>query len=81
MHMNYKAELAYIQGTLDISPRARARLAELGIDTPRNRFPQGGEFASFYLPMKMVKDFIHIPGSPMCAGHLCLATELIADGR
>ena len=67
----------YVQGTLDISRAALARLAEMGVKPPFNRYPQGGTFDSFYLPEGESGDeFYHDPGNPGCEGRLRLKSEL-----
>ena len=66
----------YIKGTLEISRAALARLEEMGVVPPKNTFPQGGEFDSFYLPEgEDGAEFLHRGGSPASAGRLSLAAE------
>ncbi len=66
----------YVKGTVEISAKALARLAEMGVTPPKNRFPQGGGFDSFYLPEgEDGAEFVHRGGSPASAGRLSLATE------
>ena len=67
----------YIKGTVDISAKALMRLAEMGVTPPKNRFPQGGEFDSFFLPEgEDGGEFIHRHGSPASAGDLLLRSEV-----
>ncbi len=73
MKMNGKM---YVKGTVEISAKALARLAEMGVTPPKNRFPQGGEFDSFFLPEgEDGAEFVHRSGSPASAGRLSLASE------
>ena len=73
MNLNGKV---YVKGTIEISAKALARLAEMGVTPPKNRFPQGGEFDSFYLPDgESGEEFIYRGGSPASAGRLSLVTE------
>ncbi len=73
MNMNGKM---YVKGTVQITPAALSRLAEMGVVPPRNRFPQGGEFDSFFLPEgEDGAEFLHRGGSPASAGRLSLASE------
>lgn len=62
----------YIQGTLNISARAMTRLKDLGITPPRNRYPQGGDYDSFYLPEGAEELFTHKAGDPATPGYLDL---------
>ena len=39
----------YFRGTLDVTAAAAARLSELGFKPPRNQYPQGGRYDSFWL--------------------------------
>jgi hypothetical protein len=66
---------AYIKGTLDITDAALSRLKELGIEPPRNRFPQGGYFDSFWMT-EGYEEFAHKGGDPANAGSLCLKVEV-----
>ncbi len=69
--------LMYVPGTLDITPGALARLKEIGVTPPRNRFPQGGDYDSFYLPEgEDGSEFHHVGGNPACEGKLMLIGEL-----
>ena len=73
MKMNGKM---YVKGTVNITPAALSRLAEMGVTPPKNRYPQGGEFDSFYLPEgEDGAEFHHRGGSPASAGKLSLASE------
>jgi hypothetical protein len=67
----------YVRGTLDISALALERLEEMGVCPPTNRYPQGGEYDSFYLPEGQDgAEFIHRCGNPATEGRLALASEL-----
>ena len=79
MLLNFRPGLAYVQGSLFISPRALARLKELGVAVPSNPFPQGGDFLSFYLDMAHAQEFLHYAGNPANAGKLYLRAELAAE--
>jgi len=73
MKMNGKM---YVKGTVNITPAALSRLAEMGVTPPKNRYPQGGEFDSFYLPEgEDGAEFHHRGGSPASVGKLSLASE------
>ena len=66
----------YVKGTVNVSAAALARLADLGVTPPKNRYPQGGEFDSFFLPTGQDgAEFRHQAGSPASAGRLSLAAE------
>ena len=66
----------YVGGTVNISALALVRLAEMGVVPPVNRYPQGGEFDSFYLPQGQDgSEFRHSAGNPAVAGRLKLAAE------
>lgn len=66
----------YVKGTVNITPAALSRLAGMGVVPPKNTFPQGGEFDSFYLPEgEDGAEFLHRGGSPASAGRLSLAAE------
>ena len=66
----------YVTGTVNISAAALVRLAEMGVKPPYNRYPQGGEFDSFYLPPgRDGGEFRHSAGNPALAGRLKLAAE------
>jgi len=66
----------YVKGTVNITPAALSRLAEMGVVPPENRFPQGGAFDSFYLPDgEGGAEFLHRGGSPASASRLSLAGE------
>lgn len=66
----------YVKGTVDITPAALSRLAEMGVVPPKNRFPQGGEFGSFFLPEgEEGAEFRHRGGNPATAGRLSLVAE------
>ena len=66
----------YVGGTVNISAAALMRLAEMGVKPPYNRYPQGGEFDSFYLPQRQDgSEFRHSAGNPAVAGRLKLAAE------
>lgn len=66
----------YIKGTLNISAQALVELKKMGVKPPKNHYPQGGEFDSFYLPAgETGEQFTNIPGKPGIPGHLKLASE------
>ncbi|MGB4467558.1 MAG: hypothetical protein WBI41_05845 [Azovibrio sp.] len=66
----------YVKGTVNISPLALGRLSELGVKPPKNHYPQGGEFGSFYLPEGQDgAEFRYQGGSPASAGRLSLVAE------
>ncbi len=66
----------YVPGTLNISPAALSRLAEMGVTPPINRWPQGGDFDSFFLPEgEDGAEFVHRHGNPAVAGELSLVAE------
>lgn len=66
----------YVKGTVDISRAALARLSEMGVKPPENKYPQGGEFGSFFLPEgEEGAEFAHRGGSPAQASRLCLKWE------
>lgn len=70
--MHIKADgSVYFRGTLDVTNRASARLAELGAKPPRNHYPQGGEYDSFTLPPHQAVGFNWVHrGNPAVAGLL-----------
>lgn len=66
----------YVKGTVNITPAALARLAEIGVVPLKNLYPQGGEFGSFFLPEgEDGADFVHRAGNPGVAGRLSLVGE------
>jgi hypothetical protein len=66
----------YVKGTLDITPAALARLAEMGVTPRKNPCSQGGDFDSFFLPEgEDGAEFSHMVGSPASAGKLSLVSE------
>jgi hypothetical protein len=70
--MHIKADgNVYFRGTLDVTNRAEARLAELGVNPPRNHYPQGGEYDSFVLSAHQAVGFEWVHrGNPSVAGLL-----------
>jgi len=69
-----------VRGTIDISEKALARLAEMGVKPPKNPYPQGGEYDSFYLPEgEDGAEFRQRRGLPMVAASLKLASEFASD--
>ncbi len=66
----------YVPGTLYITPAALARLKEMGVVPPVNRWPQGGDFDSFFLPEGEDGAVYELrPGNPAVAGELSLVAE------
>lgn len=62
----------YVQGTVNISARALEALKTLGITPPWNKYPQGGDYGSFYLPEGAEELFTHRAGNPATPGYLDL---------
>lgn len=70
-------KMAYVQGTLNISRRALARLRELEIELKPCRFDTGGDWESFWLPIENVREFTHLRGNPANPSLLYLADEQV----
>ena len=66
----------YFRGTQNITSAALARLNEMGVRPPRNPYPQGGAYDSFYLPLgEEGEEFVRISGDPATPGRLLLKSE------
>jgi hypothetical protein len=68
----------YVQGTIDITSAALARLLQMGVEPPKNYYPNGGSFDSFYLPEgEDGAEFNHVGGNAYSQGHLSLKGETL----